>query len=256
MSLNINQLEKVRNLAGGRVEARCPACAESGNDRKGEHLLIKPDGRFGCCAYPKDREHRKRIFALVGDNSRKSIEVRPARVKVVGPIRSGILGRLGRVFPSPIVNEIADASDGVFEVDEDFDEVRTPRTPVEKSEQSGTEQSRTLRTPLNPNRWEENDNCTYIKRVGVGASEASELNLEQKTAGVGVEDAQDWRERHPDAEIDENGRPLPYVKANGTLVIPFDSDERFHYWKGGQSLALTKEEAISRKEKNHHGVGV
>jgi len=69
------------------------------------------------------------------------------------------------------------------------------------------------------------------------------------------ENVPDWKRRHPLAEIDENGRPLPYVKENGTLVIPFDSDERFHYWKGGRSLALTKDEAISRKEE-HDGVGV
>ena len=32
----------------------------------GEHLRIYPDGRFGCCVHPKDGDHRKRIFALVG----------------------------------------------------------------------------------------------------------------------------------------------------------------------------------------------
>ncbi len=64
MSLDIAKLEKVRELAGGIVQARCPACAEGGNDRSGEHLRIYPDGRFGCCVHPKDGEHRKRIWAL------------------------------------------------------------------------------------------------------------------------------------------------------------------------------------------------
>lgn len=45
MSLNVAKLEKVRELAGGIVEARCPACAEGDNDRSGEHLRIYPDGR-------------------------------------------------------------------------------------------------------------------------------------------------------------------------------------------------------------------
>ena len=66
MSLDAAKLEKVRELAGGVVQARCPACAEGGGDRKGEHLRIYPDGRYGCCVHPKDGEHRKRIFALAG----------------------------------------------------------------------------------------------------------------------------------------------------------------------------------------------
>jgi hypothetical protein len=59
-------LENVRTLDGGIVQARCPACAEDGQDRKGEHLRILPDGRFGCCVHPKDGDHRKKIFALAG----------------------------------------------------------------------------------------------------------------------------------------------------------------------------------------------
>ena len=64
MSLDPKKLEKVRELANGGMKARCPACAEGGHDRSGEHLRIYPDGRFGCAVFPKDREHRKRIFAL------------------------------------------------------------------------------------------------------------------------------------------------------------------------------------------------
>src|SRR3974390_1945793 len=66
MSLDVAKLEKVRELPGGIVQARCPACAEGGHDRAGEHLRIYPDGRFGCCVHPKDGEHRKRIWALAG----------------------------------------------------------------------------------------------------------------------------------------------------------------------------------------------
>src|SRR5512146_1697517 len=66
MSLDVAKLEKVRELTGGVVQARCPACAEGGGDRKGEHLRIYPDGRYGCCVHPKDGEHRKRVFALAG----------------------------------------------------------------------------------------------------------------------------------------------------------------------------------------------
>ena len=113
MSLNLAKLEKVRHLGNGAVEARCPACAEGGHDRKGEHLLIKPDGRFGCCANPKDRDHRKRIFALAGDSSPRSIKVKVAGVRVAAPaVSSGVLGRLGRVFATPTKTATtSDASD-------------------------------------------------------------------------------------------------------------------------------------------------
>jgi hypothetical protein len=52
------------------IIARCPACAEDGRDNKGDHLIVFPDGRFGCVVNPVEQEdsaeHRKRIFALVG----------------------------------------------------------------------------------------------------------------------------------------------------------------------------------------------
>jgi hypothetical protein len=37
------------------------------------------------------------------------------------------------------------------------------------------------------------------------------------------------------------GRPLrrPYLTPGGDLVIPFDSDPKYHWWKGGQSVKTT-----------------
>jgi 5S rRNA maturation endonuclease (ribonuclease M5) len=67
--LDQNRLEKVRERAGKTI-ARCPVCFQDGHDKTGEHLVINDDGKFGCVAYPGDsaeaKEHRKRIFALVG----------------------------------------------------------------------------------------------------------------------------------------------------------------------------------------------
>ena len=65
--LDLGKLEKLHER-GGKHVARCPACAETDNDRKGEHLFIAPNGRFGCVQFPgSDGErHRKRIFELVG----------------------------------------------------------------------------------------------------------------------------------------------------------------------------------------------
>lgn len=67
MALNILELEKVKHRGASTI-ARCPACAENGRDRKGDHLFINNEGRFGCVLYPREEgiSHRKRIFELVG----------------------------------------------------------------------------------------------------------------------------------------------------------------------------------------------
>ena len=71
MPLLIEKLEKVQNWALGKVRARCPACAEAGMDDKGQHLVVLPDGRFGCAVNPgpDGQAHRKRIWALAGDGT-------------------------------------------------------------------------------------------------------------------------------------------------------------------------------------------
>lgn len=65
INLDLCRLEKIRQ-SGGKVTARCPACAEHGGDRTGNHLTIFPSGKFACAATPGDVQHRRRIFALVG----------------------------------------------------------------------------------------------------------------------------------------------------------------------------------------------
>ncbi len=67
MSLNIEKLENVSSRNGAFI-ARCPACAETGHDNKGNHLYIDEHGCFSCVVYQGDlgKEHRKRIFDLVG----------------------------------------------------------------------------------------------------------------------------------------------------------------------------------------------
>ena len=252
MSLNLTKLEKVRHLANGAVEARCPACAEGGHDRKGEHLMIKPDGRFGCCAHPKDREHRKRIFALAGDTAPRSIKVRSA-VKVAGSaVQSGMLGRLGRVFASAVrVDNGPDATDGVIEVQSDLDESRTPRTGETKSVQEGQQDSRTLRTPFSflsvrEKEKEKDENTPTLKDYGEGVRSVRAVPL-QIELGEGVRAVRD-------------SQRLPHFTLGGTLVIPFDSAARFHWWKGGQSLAETRAEVESWRHeaagKEQHGIGV
>ncbi len=68
MSLDPTKLENIRTM-NGRTEGACPACREAGSDKTGNHLLIYPDGRFGCVMHPNDEAHRRRIFALAGMKS-------------------------------------------------------------------------------------------------------------------------------------------------------------------------------------------
>ncbi len=71
MSLDLDRLDKPR-CRGGKLIARCPACAEMGADKSCEHLFIADDGRgpFGCIAFAgaSGEAHRKRIWELVGIN--------------------------------------------------------------------------------------------------------------------------------------------------------------------------------------------
>ena len=73
MSLDLRKLAVSRRLEDGTVLARCPACAGDGKDGKGEHLVVYPDGRFGCVVYPGDAGwlHRKAIWEAVGERKRR-----------------------------------------------------------------------------------------------------------------------------------------------------------------------------------------
>ena len=64
--IDLTKLEKVRELPGGRIIAQCPACAEVDRDKNGEHLTVWPDDHYACAANQGDREHLRRIHALVG----------------------------------------------------------------------------------------------------------------------------------------------------------------------------------------------
>ena len=101
MSLDVQLLEKVRRLANGIVQARCPACAEGGGDRAGEHLRLYPDGRFGCCVFPQGRDHRRRIFALAGDKLPRPFTVKVAGTNPVAQSAQSIKATLTRFAGTP-----------------------------------------------------------------------------------------------------------------------------------------------------------
>jgi hypothetical protein len=217
MSLDFTKLEKVVELVGGAKRARCPACAEGGHDKAGEHLRIYQNGKFGCCVFPGDREHRKRIFALAGDRTERGILVRAPGPKAGGAVKTGLLGRLGRVFEHPPQGPARpDGSDGVGKVQVKLDEVRTPRTGGDESGQDLMDFSRTSRTPP-----------LLVTR---GASEGG------KPGGRLIESAEGVR------SVREDKPAFPHLLPDGTLGIPFDSPDRFHWWKGGQSISETLRE--------------
>ncbi|MFH1309066.1 MAG: hypothetical protein ABIH85_00110 [Candidatus Omnitrophota bacterium] len=106
MSIDISKLENVRN-AGNKTVARCPACAELGQDKKGNHLVINSDGKFACVMFQgvSGHEHRKRIFRLVGikEPSKNTITVKQvSQASHDKPeiVMDDVLGRIGRIFLS------------------------------------------------------------------------------------------------------------------------------------------------------------
>ena len=210
MSLDTAKLEKVRALAGGIVQARCPACAEGGGDRKGEHLRIYPDGRFGCCVNPREREHRKRIFALAGDKTpRGQFQVRVAgRAAITGErsVKGELHGAGGTLGTAK-----AELAKGGVEV---------PASPADNLGTLGTDN-------LNPRAY---------ARAHVGE----------------LKDCQSTVPSVP------SGERLPYLDRSGGLVIPFNSPERYHYWKPDGKRMSVKETLAEVKQrmaggKDNHG---
>jgi hypothetical protein len=254
MPLDPKKLEKLVDLAGGMMRARCPACAETGQDKKGEHLRVYPDGRFGCCVHPKDREHRRKIFALAGERSRQGIKVRVASGKSGGVIQTGILGRLGRLFPTPAQDPATrDARDGVGEVQPRSVANESSGTPGTGSANSKQESAWDGLLPLGE-KGESGTPGTGLRypRVYPEKSPSEEGVLvstyKEFRGGVPGVPEQAGAEQPPEA-AGKQGR-MPYFTADGTLSIPFDSPERFHWWKGGQSVKETIAEVRSWTGKN------
>lgn len=104
MSLNILKLENC-NKKSGKAVARCPACAEMGQDRQGNHLILYDNGRFGCVKYQGNEgiEHRKRIFQLVGESKEIKIIIdvkNPSQLsqKNGEVLMKNTMGPLGHLF--------------------------------------------------------------------------------------------------------------------------------------------------------------
>jgi hypothetical protein len=232
MSLNVAKLEKVRELAGGIVQARCPACAESGNDRSGEHLRIYPDGRFGCCVHPKDGQHRKRIFALAGNRQPGDFSLRlktpsalPAAESVMAVLTAPGSGTLGTLKTESVATakKVSQASQAAAS------------NPMSlQSEYFGT-----LGTPFfNPRAYAREDTTNIDTPVYMCK------DIENTVPSV------------PTSLPTATGEKLPFLTVGGTLSIPFDSPERYHWWRGGQSVAATLAEVRANQERMKNAITV
>ena len=212
MSLEIAKLEKARELHGGIVQARCPACAEGGHDRTGEHLRIYPDGRFGCCVHPKDSEHRKRIWALVGCKTGGAATGKfTLRIKVLAH------GHHSASTPARSVKAALNAFDTV------------PITP--------NLDSRTPRTPKVKLRAHTREDC-------------STTNIEEGNILEQLKDSESA------VRAVLTGERLPFLTADGTLSIPFDSPERYHWWKPDGERMTIAETLREVKERIKHAVTI
>jgi hypothetical protein len=199
MSLDVAKLEKVRELAGGITQARCPACAEGGNDRTGEHLRIYPDGKFGCCVHPKDGEHRKRIWALAGCKQRRS----PA---------DSVSLRLKTPPALPSLQSVKKSLSGY---------------------QFGTH------------------GTAEVKLCARAREDSTTANIDKVNIQEELKDSESAVLTVPKPVV--AGERLPFLTAGGTLSIPFDSPDRYHWWRGGQSVAQTLQEV---KERMNYAVTV
>ena len=219
MSLDRTKLQKVRELGNGGWQAQCPACAESGQDRKGEHLRISSEGKFGCCVFAGDHEHRKRIFALAGDHGPKIIRVRVAPAKTASTGQLDLLGRLGRVFEHT-GDRVKNGECGTGQI---AAEVGTLGTCFQDPRAYAEKQSK--------------DDLSIRKLIGSQEPVRSVPTVQhQEQLETGV------------PSVPKKVR-LPYLTESGDLVIPFNSPERFHWWKRkGQSIRRTRSELMERKE--------
>lgn len=264
MSLDIHKLEKLRELGNGALQARCPACAEAGQDRTGEHLRIYPDGKFGCCVHPKDGEHRRRIFALAGERKRRGIQVKVSATNSSGEVKRLIFGKLK--FANVATT---DGPDGVNEVETEIiqtTEGRTPRTGESKSSEESfktADQSRTLRTGKIESSSDLFQSADYLRTLrtpqysytlankhSVPDEKENNTCATHKEFSTGVRSVRQQETAVEPLNHADKSERLPYFTPGGTLVIPFASPEKFHWWKGGQSIAETRQQllALERKE--------
>jgi hypothetical protein len=92
MALDVSKLHKA-TWTGGKLIAQCPACAEAGADKKGDHLFVRNQdgsGEYGCVMHPgpEGHAHRRRIFELAGEEEAPKAPVFHGRLRFASSIAS------------------------------------------------------------------------------------------------------------------------------------------------------------------------
>jgi hypothetical protein len=87
----------------GKIVARCPACVARGGDTRGNNLVVYGDGRFGCVAAPKNRDHNRLILKLAGIRKPQGATFHVPLRRIYHPPSQTveIVGRVGRPFSTP-----------------------------------------------------------------------------------------------------------------------------------------------------------
>ncbi|RBP41467.1 hypothetical protein DES53_107299 [Roseimicrobium gellanilyticum] len=98
MKINLTKLTNVEKKEDGRIVARCPACAANDADRKGNNLVVFPDGRFACAAFSGDKAHNQSILQLLGQKGGKPSCKFPIKRLVIPD--SGVLLKIGTIGES------------------------------------------------------------------------------------------------------------------------------------------------------------
>ena len=102
MGLKIELLVGARTREDGSIEAQCPACAAGGGDTEERHLVVFPDGAYGCVAYQGDTVHNKEIYSIVGEKTQKGPVVVKVQKAAPNPPKNNaaeVLKKLGAAKP-------------------------------------------------------------------------------------------------------------------------------------------------------------
>jgi len=84
------------------------------------------------------------------------------------------------------------------------------------------------------------DPCPLELHVPLAIEEAPPASHEDVSSGLpdGVTPLTD-ETGVPESDAAQQRHQTPYINATGTLVIPSDSDPKYHWWAGGQRIAAT-----------------
>ena len=239
MQLDPAKLENVKELAGGAKRARCPACAEAGHDKTGNHLLIKPDGRFGCCVFADDKPHRQRIFALASDRKERIMVIRQPLRSAPVERKTGLFDRINRTMTAPVPVLVA----SVATILDTPASMPSPPAPAPAPPSSDTAHTPATTPPPPPPKPKSRLKCLSFSQMELlRTARTPDSNLLQEEEKLELPAPPQKEVTPPVRGVRESSSSLPHLLADGTLVIPFNSPKEYHWWNGGQSVSQTRAE--------------